>query len=186
MSIIKFIQKSHPWLPCTLSLGLAMAAAGCSDHGKEKPKIYHIIGEKKTPASQDPIDPTEPPPPPTPFYGNINLILLGKSDVYLHRVFPIAFFDQDSYIRPMELALTKWDIKKIELTDLPLFLTEEFKSFSKDRYRQYGVCLKSSSDTITNEAFPVIDDFLKSIHYGEYIIRQWTPQEKEAIESLNR
>ena len=163
---------------------LSMGNLTCSNTELHKPKVYYIIGQEKVSSEDRAIDPSEPPPPPLPFYGEINLILYGKSDVYLHRVTANFSFDADD--RPIEVALTKWDLRRIELTELPQFLAEEYKDVSPKLYRQYFTCIKSKSDTITNEAFPKIKLFFESIKFDKYIVRKWTDHEQEAIESIER
>lgn len=169
----------------SLIASLTIGDVACSDPNAHKPKIYHIIGQEKV-TVKDTIDPSELPPPPVPFYGEINLILYGKSDVYLHRVSPSFSVDPDYDDRPMKVALTKWDLRKIEIKELPQFLAAEFKGISPELHRQYYTGIKSHSDTITNEAFSKIKLYFEAIKFNAYFVRKWTDQEQQAIESIKR
>jgi hypothetical protein len=177
-------MSSSKLIICAI-VGLTIGNIACSNPDAQKPKVYHIIGQDKV-SVKDTIDPSEPPPPPLPFYGEINLILYGKSDVYLHRVAPSIFVDHDFEDRPMEVVLTKWDLRKIERSELPQFLATEYKSVSPEKSRHYTTGIKSASDTITNEAFSEIKLFFGGIKFDQYFIRKWTDQEKQAIESIKR
>lgn len=168
-----------------LFLITSFGCVSCLNNKAETEKIQFIIGDEKIVLNSDPVDPTEPPPPPPPFYGSINLILLGKSDIYLHRVRPFYFIDPDYTDRPMEIALTKWDIVKIDLNELPVFLAAEYKNAKINNNRQHTTCIKSSSDTIISDAFPIIKSFFKDIDFNAYIIRKYTDQERDAIRSLH-
>ena len=175
-------------LKCKIYLPLffmtAIGSLGCSNQTADKEKIEYIIGIEKDP-SPEPFDPTEPPPPPVPFYGPINLILTEKSGIYVHRVFPVYHMDYDDK-RAMQVALTKWDIIKVSLEKLPQFLSEEYENVNSDTYRQYITCIKSPSDTIRNEAFPIIVEFFKKKKFDGYIIRKWVDQEQTAISLFDK
>ncbi|CAG5000299.1 hypothetical protein DYBT9275_02435 [Dyadobacter sp. CECT 9275] len=86
----------------------------------------------------------------------------------------------------MEVVLTKWDLRKIERTELPQFLATEYKGVSPEKYRHYFTGIKSASDTITNEAFAEIQLFFEGIKFDKYFIRKWTDQEQQAIESIKK
>ncbi|RRB00136.1 hypothetical protein [Larkinella rosea] len=152
----------------------------CSNREEKGKTIYYMIETEKPPAV---IDPNEPPPPPTPFYGRINIILMGQSSVFVHRVDENAASVHDNPTIPMHLDLTQADIQNIDLDSLPDFLKSEYRNLDSTNYRNYFTCIKSPSDTITNRALEVIQKFFQERKFKAYIIRHWTPQEQQLFTS---
>ncbi|MFD1140957.1 hypothetical protein ACFQ4C_07550 [Larkinella insperata] len=168
----------------SLLLISAQSILSCSNQKEKVETVYYVIGSEKPPVVIDPVitDPNEPPPPPAPFYGSFNLILVDHSLVYVHRVDDRVSCELPN--TPEHVDLTQTDVRKVDLENLSEFLKSAYRDLNPTNFREYFTCIKSPSDTITNAAFPVIQQFFQDRKFKAYIIRQWTPQEQQVITSM--
>jgi len=168
--IKNILDRLKKWLPTILLI----INLSCANKKERRKPIYYIIGNDDSVAV---TDPSEPPPPEAPFYGKINLILFADSLVYMHKVIELA-----SHHEFLELInLKKVDVFKMNKISLKKFLTKEYAHAGPGRQIELFTCIKSSSDTISNECFPIIEQFFNDKKFKSYIIRKWTDEEQQVI-----
>lgn len=124
-----------------------------------------------------------PPLPPSIFYGNYNIILLGKDKIFYHK--NNRFYTCATGLdltKPPRLFLEPASLREIKINDLSAFLNNIFPADSSEAIA-FSVVISSQNDTIKNDAFRLIFKQIKEKKIKRYSIRNWTEEEKFVLQA---